>query len=397
MEDKEPSFLQKTSSLETEVDRNLFPSSGNGMHKIESESDDPSQINGDSGHAPKQVHHFYFVKIWPTEPDSVLKIKKVEKVIEEMNHQHLQITEKIKEKVSELNHANYRLENLNCRYRGLRSSLNGQAKILNALYMVLDELQLGNNACQRGTNHSGFEGELDSHKQKLNTLMLHGNKSLAEEKKILRKMSLSQQRDALAAPFSPLEELKHTIYRNYYGYGNQYNGILREIQELQLQSERATDTAAARGKTCNSAALTKAIKDQIKLINNDPLEKRKEMMALGTKIRHTKNEVEAIKKVITLLQNKLTEKHLKKDEAYQSILKLKKLFDVEITDYNQYCWVMNNVHQLAAKKDIAALKQLYSTEVGKFMLEWNNNKAFRDDYEKRVLQSLLRQPLSRDR
>ncbi|KAI4322689.1 hypothetical protein L6164_022359 [Bauhinia variegata] len=359
------------------------------MQKIESESDGPSQINGDSGHAPKQVHHFYFVRIWPTEPDSVLKIKKAERVIEEMNHQHLQISEKIKEKMSELDQANYRLKNLNYYHGGFRSSLTRQAKILNALYMVLDKLRQGNHACRRGTNHSGFEEDLDS--RKLNILMLHGNKSLAEEKKILREMSLSQQRDA--APFSrlELESLKSAIYRNYYGYGKLYDGILRQIKEFQLQG------TSAKGKNCDSAALMKAIKDLLKLVNYDPSEKRKEMMALATKIRHAEREIEAMNKVIRSLQKKMTDKYLRKDEAYQSILKLKKTYDKEIRDYNQYCWVMNNFHQLAAKKDIGALKQLSSTEVSKFMLEWNNNKAFREDYEKRVLPSLERRPLSRDR
>ncbi|PNX86885.1 proton pump-interactor 1-like protein, partial [Trifolium pratense] len=54
------------------------------------------------------------------------------------------------------------------------------------------------------------------------------------------------------------------------------------------------------------------------------------------------------------------------------------------------------VHQLAEEKDVAALGEMSISEVGKFMLEWNNNKAFREDYAKNVLQSLERRQLSGD-
>lgn len=73
--DKETSFLQNP-SLEGE------------------ENDDLNQ-----GHASKQVHKFYFVNLRPTDPDSVSRIRKAERAIQEMNQEHLQISEKIKEKV----------------------------------------------------------------------------------------------------------------------------------------------------------------------------------------------------------------------------------------------------------------------------------------------------------
>jgi hypothetical protein len=38
-----------------------------------------------SGHVPKLVHQFYFVKLWPTNPDSICKIKKEENIIMKMN------------------------------------------------------------------------------------------------------------------------------------------------------------------------------------------------------------------------------------------------------------------------------------------------------------------------
>lgn len=82
MEDKETSLLQN-SSLESEENDDVFP----------------SRAHENQGHVPKQVHQFYFVKLWPTDPDSVSRIKKAERVIEKMNQEHLRISEKIKEKM----------------------------------------------------------------------------------------------------------------------------------------------------------------------------------------------------------------------------------------------------------------------------------------------------------
>ncbi|PPS13494.1 hypothetical protein GOBAR_AA07082 [Gossypium barbadense] len=58
--------------------------------------------------------------------------------------------------------------------------------------------------------------------------------------------------------------------------------------------------------------------------------------------------------------------------------------------------IVHNAKLLAAQKDIKALEELSIVEVEKFMALWNGNKAFRDDYEKRILPSLDSRLLSRD-
>lgn len=52
--------------------------------------------------------------------------------------------------------------------------------------------------------------------------------------------------------------------------------------------------------------------------------------------------------------------------------------------------------ELAAKKDVEALRDLSDTEVSKFISFWSNSKAFREDYERRILPSLDMRQLSRD-
>lgn len=51
-----------------------------------------------SGHVSKLVHQFYFVKLWPTEPDSISKIRKEENIVMKINQDISEITDKIAKK-----------------------------------------------------------------------------------------------------------------------------------------------------------------------------------------------------------------------------------------------------------------------------------------------------------
>ncbi|KAK7324710.1 hypothetical protein VNO77_28496 [Canavalia gladiata] len=320
-----------------------------------------TQVLEDSVYVSKLVHQFYFVKHWPTDPDSISQIKRIESEVEKMNQDICEITERIEEKMSERNHLDSRLERLNYCQREWRDRMARKGKILNDLFVAFDELCLVNYAPKKKSNKACFKGELDYHL--LNSLMLHGCKSLAEEKQILSHTNI-QQRDA--ASFKSLEVLERTIRWN--DYLNNWQKFLREIEEFQIQRERGpgSDNASVKGKISNYESLKKlkkSIKDEIKHICHDSLENRRTVVANRTRIRHVQKELEAIDQGIYSLREKLTERHQKKGQAYQSILKL---------------------------------KNLYNEEVGKFMLEWNKNKAFREDYEKKVLKSLERRQLSRD-
>ncbi|PNX76128.1 putative proton pump interactor [Trifolium pratense] len=100
---------------------------------------------------------------------------------------------------------------------------------------------------------------------------------------------------------------------------------------------------------------------------------------------------EKLVREIEQFQNQPMERASKYDNLKKTI-KVK----IKIHDYYQYCSLIDKVHQLAEEKDVAALEEMSSSEGGKFMLEWNNNKAFRQDYETKVLRSLEGRQLSRD-
>jgi hypothetical protein len=56
-------------------------------------------IDDNLGHVSKFVHPFYFVKLSPTDPESISKIKREEKVIKKMNQDICEITEMITKKL----------------------------------------------------------------------------------------------------------------------------------------------------------------------------------------------------------------------------------------------------------------------------------------------------------
>lgn len=56
-------------------------------------------INGDSEHVSRIAQQFYFVKLCPTDPNSISKIKKEENLIKKMNQDICEITESITKKM----------------------------------------------------------------------------------------------------------------------------------------------------------------------------------------------------------------------------------------------------------------------------------------------------------
>ncbi|KAK4577582.1 hypothetical protein RGQ29_027917 [Quercus rubra] len=70
-----------------------------------------------------------------------------------------------------------------------------------------------------------------------------------------------------------------------------------------------------------------------------------------------------------------------KDETFKCILQLRKLHDQESSCYYQCRSLLKNARKLAQKKDVAALGELSCGQIDRFMSQWNNSKAFRDEYD----------------
>ncbi|MBA0638290.1 hypothetical protein Godav_029553 [Gossypium davidsonii] len=102
----------------------------------------------------------------------------------------------------------------------------------------------------------------------------------------------------------------------------------------------------------------------------------KEQHAVWSRKKQIKDKLDETETKIESLQNELKAVTLKRDKAFENIQELRKQ-KFSLLPELYHC---TNAKLLAAQKDIKVLKELSIVE--------NGNKAFRDDYEKRILPSL---------
>ncbi|XP_020265331.1 proton pump-interactor 1-like [Asparagus officinalis] len=134
----------------------------------------------------------------------------------------------------------------------------------------------------------------------------------------------------------------------------------------------------------------------MKLLGGNMDEVRKEKQAVIAQIKQLDEKLKVIDDDIALLEEQLRSVTEKRDKAYETLNKLRKARDEVNACFYQNRSLLNSARELAVKKDIEGLEALYNSEVEKFMLQWSSNKAFRDDYERRILTSLDNRQLSRD-
>ncbi|TYG71703.1 hypothetical protein ES288_D05G419400v1, partial [Gossypium darwinii] len=157
--------------------------------------------------------------------------------------------------------------------------------------------------------------------------------------------------------------------------------ILKEIKHLEGTREKVIANVAMRSKIQDSLGQKEDIDDQVKS---------------GPKKNQIKDKLDETETKIESLQNELKAVTLKRDKAFENIQELRKQSDQGTSHFYQSRTTVHNAKLLATQKDIKALEELSIVEVEKFMALWNGNKAFRDDYEKRILPSLDSRLLSRD-
>ncbi|KAL0406798.1 UNVERIFIED_CONTAM: Proton pump-interactor 1 [Sesamum latifolium] len=123
---------------------------------------------------------------------------------------------------------------------------------------------------------------------------------------------------------------------------------------------------------------------------------RKEKQVLSSKIKQLDEGKVAAEKDIKVLEKELEAVTQKRDQILASVVEMRKQRDESNSPFYQNRTVLSKAKVVAAQKDAEAVKELTRSEVEKFMSVWNSNKAFRDDYESRILQSLDMRMLSKD-
>lgn len=304
--------------------------------------------------APKQIHSFYFVRCRPYDDPSIkAKIDLLDKEISKKNQARFQITEALKAKRSEKSELISQIKILREDNRQYQSLFDEKMKEIEPLQQALGKLRNSNNAGRGGIFSS--EEELDHFIYGLQYRIQHESIPLTEEKQ-----------------------------------------ILREIKQLEGTREKVIANSAMRTKLHDTIGPKDTIQDQVKLIGGDLDGVKKERQAIRSKIKQIDDVLKAIDIDIQSLQAELLAVTQKREQAFESIQKLRKQRDEGNTYFYQSRTLLTKARELAAKKDVAAIDELSETEGEKFMSLWNGGKAFRADYEKRILSSLDMRQLSRD-
>ncbi|XP_023004757.1 proton pump-interactor BIP103-like [Cucurbita maxima] len=346
--------------------------------------------------------HFYFAKVLPIEnPKMDAMIKKAEETIEKINRDQVVMAQKIRERMMDRDALRSKLNRMN--FGNYELALKWKRNSLDFLYPSLDKLTFANNAYKgKSVNSCLSVGEID--KQKLCFLMVHGCKNMGDERKLLREVNAMQGEDGgmtLDELRAPIQHLQQRLSINYVAHTEidenaRSEVILNAEKQHEIIRETALANAVVNGKLWNSLGSKKSIQQQVQELNNRSCELRERQREVNVKVRKVNKEVKMIEKDIRSLQKLFTYANRKKDEAYNTILKLKRQYGEENASYYQYRSLMQKVQALVKKKDTAAIEELSQTQVEKFMQQWNNNLDFRNDYKKRAIPLLNNRHLGVD-
>uniref|UniRef100_A0A2C9W7Z0 Proton pump-interactor 1 n=1 Tax=Manihot esculenta TaxID=3983 RepID=A0A2C9W7Z0_MANES len=349
--EKENGKLDKESGLGNQFGSHEEPAKGKGDEVADSKFPKDAV---DEWPAPQQIHAFYFVRYRLfDDPKIKSKIDQFDREIQKSNQSRFQITEELKAKRSERAELLEQVRALRNENEQYRTIFDEKRKEIEPLQQALGKL--------RNTNNPG-RGGLCSSEEELNDLIYS--------------LQYRIQHESI-----PLTEEKQ---------------ILREIKQLQGTREKVIANAAMRAKIQDALGQKEAIQDQVKLMGVDLDGVKKEQQAVRGKITQLREKVNGLDDEIKSLQDDLTAVTQKRDKAFENIKSLRQQRDEGNVHFYNSRKAMTEAKELAANKDIEALENLSLEEVEKFMSLWSSNKAFRDDYEKRILPSLDARQLSRD-
>ncbi|KAI3466107.1 hypothetical protein Pfo_022770 [Paulownia fortunei] len=305
---------------------------------------------------PTQIHSFYIVK-YRTFEDRNLKAKLdvAEKELQKKNQARMQIFEKLKTKRAERAQIRTQIHSLSVENKQFRTVMDEKRKEMEPLQQALGKLRGPGGVRERGSGVCSSEDELNDLIKSLQYRIQHESIPLSEEKQ-----------------------------------------ILREIKQLEGTREKVIANAAERARIQDSLGEKEAIQDQVKLIGVDLDGVRKEKQVVFAKIKQLDEGKVAVEKEISALEEELKVVTQKRDQILDNVNEMRKQREEGNSPFYQNRTLLTKAKVLAAKKDVEAVKELSESEVEKFLSLWNSNKAFRDDYESRILQSLDMRQLSKD-
>ncbi|KAK1383370.1 Proton pump-interactor 1 [Heracleum sosnowskyi] len=340
-------------SVETKLEGNigiLNPESGIG-------TEEPGKKQVNTLPARKQIHTFYMVK-YSLYDDQKTKsqLEQADRELKKLNQARYQLIDKIRAKKTERAQVYSQLRTFIDESKQYRQIIDEKRKEIESLHQALGKLRNSNTGGRKKSFLCTSEQELNGVIKSLEYRVQHESIPLSEEKR-----------------------------------------IIRDIKQLKGTREEVIANAVMRAKIEDLHGGKESIQDQVKQIGSGLDGVRKEKKEVQAKIDQLDKEKKAIEQVIKALEAE--EKTISEDreKIYERIRDLRKQLDQGNAPYYNNRKTLTKARQLAASKDVEGLRDLANTEVvDTFISLWSSTKAFRDDYERRILPSLDMRQLSRD-
>ncbi|KAL0717241.1 hypothetical protein Bca4012_066563 [Brassica carinata] len=187
------------------------------------------------------------------------------------------------------------------------------------------------------------------------------------------------------------EELNHLIYIAHYVIEHGSIGLEEEHWVLK-ETEKSNEIILSE----DSLAQKEASVHRLKVMAEEMNEVKKELEAITWNINGLTEKLGQIQNKIMMLDAEMARVLELRDKSYERIKTLRMQRDKGNAAFFQSLAVMRKAKELAASGNVRDLEVFSISEVDRFMSSWNSDKAYRDDYVKRISVSLYERELSQD-
>ncbi|KAG7548195.1 hypothetical protein ISN44_As12g033980 [Arabidopsis suecica] len=187
------------------------------------------------------------------------------------------------------------------------------------------------------------------------------------------------------------EELDHLIYIAHYQIA--YGSIGLEEDDWELKETEKLDGIIL---SEDSLAVKEASINRVKSMAVELNEVKNELDAITWKINYLNDKMGKSQNKIRGLDVEMANILEKRDRSYERIKMLRIQRDKANAAFFQSLLVMSKAKELAASGNVTELEVFSNSEVDRFMTHWNDDKAFREDYVKRISFSLSERELNED-
>ncbi|KAK3129907.1 hypothetical protein QOZ80_6BG0486430 [Eleusine coracana subsp. coracana] len=354
--DGEVSLFQEKESKETAKEREEAAVFGSDTNGATNDLAPPKDVR-DEWPEPKQTHAFFFVKVRSYEDPKIrAKLELADKEFQKKIQARSKLIEAVRAKKAERAGIISELKPLTAENKQYNEVVNEKIKEMEPLRSSLGKFRDENNAmrAQSAGLCSSIE-ELEQTIKMLNNRIVHESIPLSEEKR-----------------------------------------LIKEIKELEKTRSKVASNVANRAKMQETVVEKETIQGQVKIIGEGIDGIKKERQAVRDKIKVLEDELKVVEAEIASLQEDLDAATARKDKAYEALVELRQARDAKNASFHQNRTVLNKARDYSSRNMVTELQELHKTEVDRFMTQWCESKAFREDYEKRILASLNSRLLSRD-